>query len=690
MVWSVSVTLRRLRLGVMGIALALVAAACGQVGVSGSPSNLATTGTSTATSTGNGGAVSGGGPIISGTPAASVLVGQTYSFTPIVADNSINALTFSIANLPPWASFDATSGMLSGTPTADNVGTFANIQISVSDGNVSASLPAFSIAVLMPLTISGSPPTGAVVGSPYSFQPSTNAAPGTTLTFSIQNPPSWTNFDATTGLLSGTPTQPGTSANITITVTDGTQTAALPAFTITVSNPNPTNNPPTIAGTPSTGVTVGSVYSFTPTATDPAGKPLTFSIQNPPSWATFSTANGALTGAPTASQVGTYANIVISVSDGTLSASLAAFSIKVVAPLTLSGTPATQVVAGKAYAFQPTSNAPAGTKLTFSIQNRPAWATFSGTTGMLSGTPTAGQAGTTSNIVISATDGVQTASLPAFSIQVVSSLSISGSPATSVAAGKAYSFQPTTNAPSGTALTFSIQNQPSWASFSTSSGALTGTPAASQVGTYANIAISVSNGTQTASLGAFSISVTKAATGPSISGNPPTSVNVGSSYSFTPTASDATSGATLTFSITNKPSWASFSTSTGALTGTPSAANAGTYANIVISVSDGAASASLPAFSIAVNEVSNGSATLTWTPVTTNTNGSTLADLAGYRVYYGTSQSALNTLVVLANPSLTTYSVTNLSAGTWYFGVTAYASDGAVSAMSNVGSKTVQ
>jgi large repetitive protein len=687
MPFSNSIALRRWRLAALGVAFTFLLAACGQVGVSGGGNSPLSGVTSTGTGTTNPG---DGGPVISGSPAPNVVAGQTYTFTPTATDSSSNTLTFSVVNLPPWASFDTTSGTLTGTPTAASVGVFANIQISVSDGVSTAALAAFSIEVLAPLTISGTPPATAVVGSPYSFEPSTNALPGTTLTFSVQNQPSWANFDPTSGTLSGTATQPGTFGNIIISVTDGVQTAQLPAFTITVSTPNPGNNPPTISGTPASGVTVGSLYNFTPSASDPAGLALTFSISNMPAWASFNPANGNLSGTPIAANVGTYSNIVISVSDGTLSASLPAFSIKVVAGLTLSGTPATQATAGKSYSFTPTSNAPSGTTLTFTIQNRPTWATFSGSTGMLSGTPTSSQTGTYSGIVISATDGVQSASLPAFSISVTAPLSISGNPATSVTAGKAYSFQPTTNAPSGTSLTFTIQNKPSWASFSTSTGALTGTPSTSQVGTYSNIAISVSNGSQTAALAAFTITVSSASNPLQISGSPPASVNAGAAYSFTPTVTDSNTGVTLTFSITNKPSWASFNTSNGALTGTPSAAQVGAYSGITISVSDGTSNASLAAFSITVNEVSTGSATLNWTAVTLNTNGSTLTDLAGYKVYYGSSPSALNTVVTLANPSLSTYTVSNLSSGTWYFGVAAYATNGTQSVMSNVGSKTIQ
>jgi hypothetical protein len=256
-------------------------------------------------------------------------------------------------------------------------------------------------------------------------------------------------------------------------------------------------------------------------------------------------------------------------------------------------------------------------------------------------------------------------------------------------AGKPYAFQPTTNAPAGTALTFSIQSAPPWATFNTATGALTGTPSVSQVGTNSNIAISVKSGTQTASLAAFSITVTNPNNNPpTISGNPPTSVNVGSPYSFTPTVSNP-AGGTLTFSIQNPPPWASFNATNGALTGTPVAADVGTTTGIVISVSNGTASASLPAFNIAVNQVSNGTATLNWTAVTTNTNGSTLTNLAGYKVYYGTAANALNTSDTLANPSLTTYTVTNLSSGTWYFAIAAYTSTGSVGNRSNVGQKAI-
>lgn len=85
----------------------------------------------------------------------------------------------------------------------------------------------------------------------------------------------------------------------------------------------------------------------------------------------------------------------------------------------------------------------------------------------------------------------------------------------------------------------------------------------------------------------------------------------------------------------------------------------------------------------------NGTATLTWTPVTQNTDGTLLTDLAGYKVFYGLSASAMNTIAQLTDPTLTTYVVRNLPSGTWYFAVVAYTSGGTQGAMSNIGTKTI-
>ncbi|HVS76958.1 MAG TPA: putative Ig domain-containing protein [Steroidobacteraceae bacterium] len=360
--------------------------------------------------------------------------------------------------------------------------------------------------------------------------------------------------------------------------------------------------------------------------------------------------------------------------------------------LTISGTPPTTDVAGTAYSFTPTATDSRGYTLTFSISGKPAWASFNSASGQLSGTPTA--AGSFANIVISVSDGVSSASLAPFTITVSApptantAPTISGAPATTGTVGTAYAFTPKASDTDGDALTFSIQNKPSWASFSAATGTLSGTP--STAGTYSSIVISVSDGQTSASLAPFSITVSAPAvanTAPTISGTPSTTDTAGTLYTFTPKAGD-TDGDPLSFSVQNKPSWATFSIATGTLSGTPT--SSGTFSSIVISVSDGYTSASLAPFSINVTQpVTSGSATLSWTAPVNNTDGSALTDLAGYRIHYGSSPSALSTVIDIANAGATGYTIGSLTSGTWYFAVSAYTTSGLESTLSNTGSKSI-
>jgi hypothetical protein len=275
---------------------------------------------------------------------------------------------------------------------------------------------------------------------------------------------------------------------------------------------------------------------------------------------------------------------------------------------------------------------------------------------------------------------------------LTTSPTISGEPATVVGVGGPYLFTPATSDVDGGELSFTIKNLPGWATFNNVTGELIGTPTAADVGNYPGIVITVLDGTASAVLPAFSIAVTAtpvaAASGPTISGTPLTSVLVGAGYAFTPSASDS-DGNPLTFTVQNKPSWATFNTSTGELSGTPAAGDVGSSSGIIISATDGSESVSLPAFSIAVVQSTNNSATLSWTPPTQNTDGTPLINLAGYRIYYGTSAAAMTTVIQISNSGTSTHTVSNLTAATWYFSVKAYTAANTESSFSSTVSKTI-
>jgi hypothetical protein len=399
-------------------------------------------------------------PEISGIPPASAQAGQLYAFTPVASDQDDDFLEFEVTNKPDWAQFSVETGALTGTPTTANISQSGDITISVTDGREKRSVGPFRITVVgtappatsnTPPTISGTPSSTADVGVAYNFMPTALDADGNKLTFSISNRPAWLSFNTSTGQLSGTPAtgNVGTYSNILISVNDGRATAVLPTFAIQVRGP--INQAPRISGTPATTVQAGQQYSFQPLGSDADGDVLTYSITNRPTWATFSTTTGRLNGTPASTNVGTYSNIVVRVSDGRATASLPAFSLVVAAAPsqpaptqpnrapTISGAPATTATVGAAYTFQPSASDADGDTLAWTIENRPTWLTFNTATGRLSGTPSA--TGTATNIIIRVSDGTATAALPAFAITTGAA---PASPPPAVTGSATLSWQPPT------------------------------------------------------------------------------------------------------------------------------------------------------------------------------------------------------------------------------------------------------
>jgi hypothetical protein len=85
----------------------------------------------------------------------------------------------------------------------------------------------------------------------------------------------------------------------------------------------------------------------------------------------------------------------------------------------------------------------------------------------------------------------------------------------------------------------------------------------------------------------------------------------------------------------------------------------------------------------------NGAALLSWIPPTDNTDDSTLTDLAGYKIRYGTSPGNYSNTEIINNPGLTSFLIENLASADWYFVMTAFNDSGIESVYSTEVSKTI-
>lgn len=166
---------------------------------------------------------------------------------------------------------------------------------------------------------------------------------------------------------------------------------------------------------------------------------------------------------------------------------------------------------------------------------------------------------------------------------------------------------------------------------------------------------------------------------PTISGAASASAAVGQDYSFKPAAADADQDK-ISFTIANKPSWAAFDATSGTLSGKPATKDIGTYSGIEIAATDGEAVTALKAFAITVAAaIATNGVEVSWAPPTQNADGSTLTDLSGYKIHYGTQSGNYPDSVAVNSAGLTRYELDALPKGTVYLAMTAVNAAGAES-----------
>lgn len=259
-------------------------------------------------------------PVVTSSAVVTADEGQTYSYTLTATDADDDTLTLAATSLPAWLTFDASTGVLSGTPTSEDVGENA-VTLTVSDGT-DTQTQSFTIVVVAipnaaPFIISVAP-TAAIEGSEYTYTLRATDEEEDELTLLATTKPEWLTFVASTGVLSGTPATADVGEHdVVLSVSDG-ENSVSQSFTIVVAAIVLPNNAPVITSSAITLGTVGTSYSYTLTASDQEGDNLAFSSVTLPAWGTFDTSTGILSGTP--DQADSYP-VELSVSDGTDSVS---------------------------------------------------------------------------------------------------------------------------------------------------------------------------------------------------------------------------------------------------------------------------------------------------------------------------------------------------------------------------------
>ena len=413
-------------------------------------------------------------PVVTVTPATAPqgTINQTYVGETFTQTGGVAPATWTATGLPAGLVLDPTTGVLSGTPTAE--GGFP-VTVTAIDANGCPGSVSFTLRICPEMTISPATLGNGMVGTAYGPVTLTQAGSAAAITWSATGLPTGLTLDPTTGVLSGTPEATG-SYPVDVTATDANGCAVSRSYTLVVDCPVISLSPGSLAAG-----TAGTVYNQTVTASSAlVGGSYSFAVFSGALPAGLSLgAGGAITGTPTA--VGTFNFTIRATHAPTGCTGDQAYSIVIsCGTITIGGgTPPSNVTAGVAgYTHTFTATGGALPHTFSSTGTLPTGLTLS-PAGVLSGTPTA--AGTFHFTIVatdSATGATCTGSAPFTVVVVCPAITVNPASLPGGTDGTAYSQNLTATGGTGPhTFAVTLGALPAGLSLSTA-GALTGTPTA--------------------------------------------------------------------------------------------------------------------------------------------------------------------------------------------------------------------
>jgi autotransporter-associated beta strand protein len=509
-------------------------------------------------------------PAFTSPSSTTFTVGMLGSFT--LTASGFPAPTFSEAagdTLPGGVTFNAASATLSGTPAAGTGGTYT-LHFTAANGVGSNATQTFTLTVDEAPAFTSASSTIFTVSQPGSFTVTASGFPAPTLSEDPTDTlPSGVTFNATTGVLSGTPAA-GTIGNYTLhfTAANGIGSNATQTFTLTVGQP------PAFTSPSSTTFTVGTLGSFTltasgfpaPTFSEAAGDML-------PGGVTFNAASATLSGTPAAGTGGTY-TLHFTAANGVGSNATQTFTLTVNQAPAFTSANNTTFTVGTLGSFTLTASGfPAPTFIEAVGDTLPGGVTFNAASGTLSGTPAAGTGGTYT-LHFTAANGVGSNATQTFTLTVDQAPAFTSANNAAFTVGTLGSFTLTASGfPAPTFSEAAGDMLPGGVTFNATSGTLSGTPAAGTGGTY-TLHFTATNGVGSNATQTFTLTVDQAPAFTSVNN---ATFTVGAPGTFTVTASGFPAPTLSEAAGDTLPGGVTFNAASGTLNGTPAAGMGGTY-----------------------------------------------------------------------------------------------------------------
>ncbi len=542
-------------------------------------------------------------PIITSTPITQAYPEEAYAYHVRAVDPDNDPLTYSLVIGPTGMAIDPTTGLLT-WPVQTLAFATNPVTVSVSDGNGGVTQQIFTVSEVHPLShtspsIVSTPPITAEPNKLYLYQVQAITPDPVALNYSLSTSPAGMTIDAT-GLIRWTPTPAdlGQTRPVTISVVEASGEPAIQSFGITVVSQS-LNHSPVISSIPPDVATVGNLYRYDAVGTDPDHDYLIWSLDSAPVGMGVDNSTGTIVWKPQANQTGPQ-NVVLHLSDGHGGELTQDFTINVNSvnrPPGITSAPPTSATIGSTYIYNVHGVDPDGDLISYSLPNAPAGMTINALTGVITWTPVLG----TFPVDIEVVD-----SSGAFADQVYSVVAqpsplnkpptITSTPVFSAEPLKPYTYALTATDPDGDAIHYALLNGPAGMTIDASTGAVSWTPTAAQVGAFAVsvAALDTSNASGTQS---FQV-VTGTNHAPTITSQPKLAVTAGLSYHYAVVATDPDNDP-LTYRLSSAPAGMTVD-SFGNISWLPGAGDVGLPA-VQVTVSDPDGATATQSFNIAVN-----------------------------------------------------------------------------------------